>query len=198
VLRGQSSGLGAPSAEAAATAVPRSPRLSDVHETWFQDLLSVAAGNNEHLIDALYVLTSLRSEYPVMALPGVSQAMTLVETFDIDADETTPLDLLKHLLSLPRDAVHVLALAYKCAQIESDLNGVLDTTPLLQHLQPFELSEVYLGQCNTLALEQLWDDAELGDRAGKSDAQLRKALLKAAPDLAARGFLPRPLQAKAS
>lgn len=180
--------------QAAATVVPRFPQLGEVHDTWFQDLLTDVAGNNEHLIDALYVLASLRSEYAVMALPGVSQAMTLVEEFDVDADETTPLDLLKHLLSLPQDAVHVLSLAYKCAQIESDLSGFEATTPLLQHVRPFELSETYLQACNTLALEQLWDDAELGDRAGKSDAQLRKGLLKAAPDLAARGFLPRPLR----
>ena len=56
------------------------------------------------------------------------------------------------------------------------------------------LTETYLAGCNTLALHEIWDDAEMGDRANTADEYLRAMLLEEAPKLAERHFLPRPLR----
>ncbi len=56
------------------------------------------------------------------------------------------------------------------------------------------LTEAYLAACDTLALHEIWDDTEMGDRANTTDEYLRSVLLEEAPKLAARQFLPRILR----
>lgn len=99
--------------------------------------------------------------------------------------------VLRVLLTLTPADLDDLFYAYFTAEMHLNCG---ETETILANLDPFTLTAGFLASCNTLALQEIWDDAELGDRENTSDEYLRSMLLEEAPALAARGFLPRPLR----
>lgn len=99
--------------------------------------------------------------------------------------------VLRVLLTLTPADLDDLFYAYFTAEMHLNCG---ETETILANLDPFILTAGFLASCNTLALQEIWDAAELGDRENTSDEYLRSMLLEEAPALAARGFLPRPLR----
>ncbi|OWL99052.1 hypothetical protein CBQ26_00905 [Deinococcus indicus] len=114
-------------------------------------------------------------------------------------DETAELavatEILRLLLTLTSADLDTLFYGYFHREL-SFSNTAAPTA--LGNLDPFTLTEGFMGGCDTLALQEIWDDAGLGDRANTTDEYLRSMLLEEAPTLAARGFLPRPLRPEAA
>lgn len=180
------------------------PSVHGTADTLLADLLIDSAVSNEHLFNALFVADSLTQEFPLFALPSANQAMQLVMDLNvIDADDNvesgvTPTELVRHLLTLPEDAVKVLAQGYMAGSLSNGICANAHETLKLatEHHKPFHLTADYLKACDDQAIKEIWDDAEMGDREITKPAHLRKKLLEEAPRLAEKGFLPRPLRAE--
>ncbi|MFW8627647.1 ParB/RepB/Spo0J family partition protein [Deinococcus sp. ME38] len=102
--------------------------------------------------------------------------------------------MLPPLLALPDDLLSRLADQYVINTTTDSLDlasltSVAQTNPATA----FVLTETFVEGCNHEALCELWDDADLGDRANTTDGYLRSVLLEEAPRLQMAGFLPRPL-----
>lgn len=102
--------------------------------------------------------------------------------------------MLPPLLALPDDLLSRLADQYVINTTTDSLDlasltSVAQTNPATA----FVLTEAFVEGCNHEALCELWDDADLGDRANTTDGYLRSVLLEEAPRLQMAGFLPRPL-----
>ncbi|MXV20793.1 ParB/RepB/Spo0J family partition protein [Deinococcus xianganensis] len=102
--------------------------------------------------------------------------------------------VLPALLAAPEQVLLDVWQGMTASMIESALD--LDSAGHLIQSRHAEwtLTEAYLAACDTLALHEIWDDAELGDRTNTTDEYLRSVLLEEAPKLAARRFLPRVLR----
>lgn len=157
---------------------------------------------NRHLFNAMYIADSLIQEYHCTDLPGVAQAMAQVDdlrVLDEDGrplDEYTPETLIEALMTLEPDALTVLVQGFMVNQIEAGFmsNAQLTARIVGRYHRPFKLTDEYLKDCDTAALEEIWDDAGMGDRENTTPQYLRAMLLEEADRLASEGFLPRPLR----
>ncbi|WP_339098240.1 ParB N-terminal domain-containing protein (plasmid) [Deinococcus sp. VB142] len=175
-----------------------------VAQTLSIDFFTEIMESNCHLFNAMYVADSLMQEYHCTDLPGVAQALAQVDdlrVLDEDGrplDEYTPETLIEALMTLEPDALTVLVQGFMVNQIEAGFmaNAQLTARIVGRYHRPFKLTDEYLKDCDTAALEEIWDDAGMGDRENTTPQYLRAMLLEEADRLAGEGFLPRPLRSE--
>lgn len=156
---------------------------------------------------AAYVLVEIDNESAVALSPAFSEAVEALIgqaggalewgdsglTLAGEDDERDYAGALAALRALPAPHLEALAAgfmaAYAMGWSPDDASGVI-----LAAAGPFVITAAYLQGCNSLALAELWDDAQMGPREHTTDEYLRALLLEEAPALAARGFLPRPMR----
>lgn len=180
----------------------RYPAPGKVAQALTLDFFTEIVEPNRHLFNAMYIADSLMQEYHCTDLPGVAQAMAQVDdlrVLDEDGhplDEYTPETLIEALMTLEPDALTVIVQGFMVNQIEAGfLASAQEAARIVgRYHRPFKLTAEYLEACNDLALEEIWDDAGMGDRESTTPQYLRAMLLEEADRLASEGFLPRPLQ----
>ncbi|MCD0160016.1 ParB/RepB/Spo0J family partition protein [Deinococcus sp. 6YEL10] len=208
----QSSAAQASAPQAAQTPEPRYPA------PWSLDDIRIDAAltgpDRRRRLQAAYILDSMLDREVPHITPELTSAADRLELLfsthlkrngdgwtlgaepkDETAELAVATEILRLLLTLTGADLDTLFYGYFHREL-SFSNTAAPTA--LGNLDPFTLTEGFLAACDTLALQEIWDDAGLGDRANTTDEYLRSMLLEEAPALAARGFLPRPLRPEAA
>ncbi len=200
-------------------ATPDAPRYAGAYVVGVAAKAQVlqAALADDHLADVTMVWGHLTEEYIVEAYGQEALLRAVVVQTDgvLTLSEQDGLSIAQQddgmipgpvvfraLLALPADLMRRLArlVAIQAADLVSSLRGdwtFEDLRCALPGAPAWTLTEEYLQACNREALLELWSDAELPEEANASDQYLRVMLLEEAPQLAARGFLPRPMRENA-
>lgn len=123
-----------------------------------------------------------------------TQGTELTVAVDDDQNQHRLHVVLPALLAAPEQLLRDVFDGMTASMIEASLDTESAGRLVTSGQASWSLTETYLKGCDTLALQEIWDDAGLGDRANTSGEYLRSMLLEEAPALTARGFLPRPLR----